>query len=116
MYIIEYLEMFKYNSENMAADEKDCFIQYLVDKVNMFELHKRATELAVEMPARTRRGMMPPTVRTRRTSFAYHSVISTVKLHGMSCWDYLGKFFKKIFNGCRDFLSLTPSNIGLSSI
>ena len=42
---------------------------------------------------------------------AYHSVISTVKLHGMSCCDYLGKFFKKIFNGCRDFLSLTPANI-----
>lgn len=47
---------------------------------------------------------------------AYHSVISTVKLHGMSCWDYLGEFFKKIFNGCRDFLSLTPLNIGLSPI
>ena len=47
---------------------------------------------------------------------AYHSVISTVKLHGMSCWRYLGEFFKNIFNGCRDFLSLTPANIGLSSI
>ena len=35
-------------SENMAADEKDCFIQYLVDKVNSYELDKRATELAVE--------------------------------------------------------------------
>lgn len=23
---------------------------------------------------------------------AYHSVISTVKLHGMSCWIYLGAF------------------------
>ena len=45
---------------------------------------------------------------------AYHSVISTVKLHGMSCWDYLGKFFKNIFNGCRDFFSLTPANIGLA--
>lgn len=69
---------------------------------------------------------------------AYHSVISTVKLHGMSCWDYLGKFFKKImqvratksnmfefvaerslsyvniFNGCRDFFSLTPANIGMA--
>ena len=62
---------------------------------------------------------------------AYHSVISTVKLHGMSCWRYLGEFFKKtvqtsekktcfqfsecslsyakIFNGCRDFFSLTPA-------
>ena len=47
---------------------------------------------------------------------AYHSVISTVKLHGMSCWNYLGDFFTKIFNGCRDFLSLTPSNIGLSPV
>ena len=47
---------------------------------------------------------------------AYHSVISTVKLHGMSCWRYLGEFFKKIFNGCRDFLSLTPSNIGWTPI
>lgn len=45
---------------------------------------------------------------------AYHSVISTVKLHGMSCWDYLGEFFKKIFNGCRDFLRLTPANIGMA--
>ena len=44
---------------------------------------------------------------------AYHSVISTVKLHGMSCWRYLGDFFQKIFKGCRDFLSLTPSNIAV---
>ena len=32
----------------MSADEKDCFIQYLVDKVNSYEQYKRATELAVE--------------------------------------------------------------------
>ena len=32
----------------MAADEKDRFIQYLVDKVNTYELDKRATELSVE--------------------------------------------------------------------
>ena len=33
----------------------------------------------------------------------YHSLISTVKLQGRSAWDYLGKFFVNIFNGCRDF-------------
>ena len=32
----------------MAADEKDGYIQSLIDKINMFELDKRATELAVE--------------------------------------------------------------------
>lgn len=44
----------------------------------------------------------------------YHSIISTVKLQGRSAWDYLGKFFTGIFNGCRDFLSLTPQNIDLT--
>lgn len=43
----------------------------------------------------------------------YHSIISTVKLQGRSVWDYLGKFFTRIFNGCRDFLSLVPQKINL---
>ncbi len=45
----------------------------------------------------------------------YHSVISTVKLHGMSAWNYLRTFFKKIFNGCRDFINLIPRNIELAT-
>ena len=44
----------------------------------------------------------------------YHSIISTVKLQGRSSWEYLGKFFTKIFNGCRDFVSLRPDKIGLA--
>lgn len=34
----------------------------------------------------------------------YHSIISTVKMQGRSAWEYLGKFFTIIFNGCRDFI------------
>ena len=45
----------------------------------------------------------------------YHSIISTVKLQGRSAWDYLGKFFVNIFNGCRDFFGLRPDNIGLAT-
>ena len=45
----------------------------------------------------------------------YHSIISTVKLQGRSAWDYLGKFLVNIFNGCRDFFSLRPGNIGLAT-
>jgi len=26
-----------------------------------------------------------------------------VKLHGSSVWNYLGKYFKKIFESCRDY-------------
>ena len=44
----------------------------------------------------------------------YHSIISTVKLHGKSSWNFLGTFFKKIFNGCRDFICLTPGNIEMA--
>ena len=46
-YSSEDLEKKNY-SENMAADEKDCYIRSLIDKINMFELGKRATDLAVE--------------------------------------------------------------------
>lgn len=42
----------------------------------------------------------------------YHSIISTVKLHGSSVWSYLGKFLKNLC-GCRDYSSLLPSCIGL---
>lgn len=45
---------------------------------------------------------------------AYHSIISTVKLHGKSAWHFLGTFFTKIFNGCRDFFNLTPGNIEMA--
>ena len=44
----------------------------------------------------------------------YHSIISTVKMQGRSAWEYLGKFFTKIFNGCSDFFSLRPDKIGLA--
>lgn len=44
----------------------------------------------------------------------YHCIISTVKMQGKSAWEYLGKFFTKIFNGCRDFFSLRPDKIGLA--
>ena len=36
----------------MSEDEKDRYIRTLIDKINMFELDKRATELAVEEKAR----------------------------------------------------------------
>ena len=43
----------------------------------------------------------------------YHSVISTVKLHGSSVWNFIGTFFKKIFNGCRDYVNMVPARIAL---
>ena len=47
-------------------------------------------------------------------SATYHSIIRTVKIQGRSAWEYLGKFFTKIFNGCKDFISLRPDKIGLA--
>ena len=44
----------------------------------------------------------------------YHSIISTVKMQGRSAWEYLGKFFTKIFNRCSDLFSLRPDKIGLA--
>ena len=41
----------------------------------------------------------------------YHSVIVTVKLHGSSIWNFIGTFFKNIFNGCRDYVNMVPDKI-----
>ena len=45
----------------------------------------------------------------------YHSVIGTVKLHGSSVWNFIGTFFKNIFNGCRDYASMVPDKITLAT-
>ena len=36
------------------------------------------------------------------------TVIGTVKLHGSSIWNFIGTFFKNIFNGCRDYVNMVP--------
>ena len=45
----------------------------------------------------------------------YHSVIATVKLHGSSIWNFIGIFFKNIFNGCRDYVNMVPDKITLAT-
>ena len=45
----------------------------------------------------------------------YHSVIGTVKLHGSSIWNFIGTFFKNIFNGCRDYVNMVPDKITLAT-
>ena len=45
----------------------------------------------------------------------YHSVIGTVKLHGTSVWNFIGTFFKNIFNGCRDYVNMVPDRITLAT-
>lgn len=45
----------------------------------------------------------------------YHSVIGTVKLHGSSVWNFIGTFFKNIFNGCRDYVNMVPGKITLAA-
>ncbi|CBW21382.1 hypothetical protein BF638R_0809 [Bacteroides fragilis 638R] len=44
----------------------------------------------------------------------YRSVIGTAKLHGSSIWNFIGTFFKNIFNGCRDYVNMVPDKITLA--
>ena len=50
-----------------------------------------------------------------KMAVTYHSIISTVKLHGCSVWDFIGTFFKNIFNGCRDYGNMVPGKIILAT-
>ena len=60
----------------MAEDQKDRYIQYLAEQNQDLRL---TSDAGAEMAA------------------AYHSVIGTVKLHGSSIWNFIGTFFKNIF-------------------
>ena len=48
-------------------------------------------------------------------SATYHSVIGTVKLYGCSIWNFIGTFFKNIFNGCRNYVNMVPDKITLAA-
>ena len=43
----------------------------------------------------------------------YHCVIETVELHGSFIWNFIGLFWKNIFNGCRDYFNMTLDKITL---
>ena len=92
----------------MSVDQKDRYIAYLADCVTDLDLDKCAIELVLGDFLKTQQ------VLCEEMATTYHSIISTVKLHGKSVWHYLGSIFTKIFNGCLDFLSLTPRNIEMA--
>lgn len=60
----------------MAEDQKDRYIQYLAEQNQDLRL---TSDAGAEMAT------------------IYHSVIGTVKLHGSSVWNFIGTFFKNIY-------------------
>lgn len=48
-------------------------------------------------------------------SAAYHTIISTCKMQGISALEYLRKFFMEIVRGRRDYANLLPSTIGITA-
>ena len=112
-------------SEQAGDKNADIFIKYIEDLYNLerqytkdgsYPIDNNAAERAVR-PLTTQRNSMLHFGSDEGAKMAatYHSIISTVKLQGRSAWDYLGKFFVNIFNGCRDFFGLRPDNIGLAT-
>lgn len=50
-----------------------------------------------------------------RVSAAYHTIISTCKMQGISVLQYFKMFFQAIVNGRRDYENLLPMTIGLGN-
>ncbi len=48
-------------------------------------------------------------------SAAYHTVITTCRMHGISALEYLKRFFREIVMGRRDYANLLPQTIGIIS-
>lgn len=52
--------------------------------------------------------------RMANVSAAYHTLLSTCRMNGLSALEYLKKFFREVVNGRRDYENLLPMTIGLS--
>ncbi|RGQ16782.1 hypothetical protein DWZ09_03075 [Bacteroides cellulosilyticus] len=50
-----------------------------------------------------------------RVLAAYHTIISTCKMQGVSALQYFKMFFQTIVNRCRDYENLLPMTIGLGN-
>ena len=53
--------------------------------------------------------------RMANVSAAYHTLLSTCRMNGLSALEYLKKFFREVVNGRRDYENLLPMTIGLST-
>ena len=53
--------------------------------------------------------------RMANVSAAYHTLLSTCRMNGLSALEYLKKFFREVVNGRRDYENLFPMTIGLST-
>ena len=51
--------------------------------------------------------------RMAEVSAAYHTIISTCRMHGISALEFLKKFFAAIVSGRRDYENLLPMTIGI---
>ena len=90
-------------SEGMADDQKDRYIQYLAEQTIRKQTTQRNNSLHYGSDAGA------------EMAATYHSVIGMVKLHGSSVWNFIGTFFKNIFNGCRDYVNMVPDKITLAT-
>lgn len=117
---IEIIRMFYhyediYDKEGLTPEERGKRRQGLETKELLIRLRSLLLAERAIRPLTTQRKNMIHFGSDEGAKMAavYHSIIATVKLQGKSVWEYLGKFFVKIVEGCRDFASLLPKNIGL---
>ena len=53
--------------------------------------------------------------RMANVSAAYHTLLSTCRMNGLSALEYLKNFFREVVNGRRDYENLLPMTVGLST-
>ena len=53
--------------------------------------------------------------RMANVSAAYHTLISTCRMNGISALDFLKRFFREIVKGRRDYENLLPMTIGINT-
>ena len=54
-------------------------------------------------------------IQEEEMATTYHSLIGTIKLQSSSIWNFIGTFFRNIFNVCRDYVDMASDKIILAT-
>jgi len=107
---------------NRKPEEDEAFIG--MSKSNLFSYLNSEHYDIDNSPAKRFIHHLADEVRTRcsffssrmtNVSVAYHTLLSTCRINGLSALEYLKKFFHEIVKGRKDYENLLPMTIGINT-
>ena len=88
----------------------------MYNRINCYDIDNSMTERFIcPLTGEHKNSLFFAGSRMANVSVAYHTLLSTCRMNGLSALEYLKKFFREVVNGRRDYENLLPMTVGLST-